>query len=104
MRLYVNDKETNEKIFINNIANTRKQLAKEIGSTKIKINNMNFYIQDIKAISNDNTASTMALGGVVGVLGGIPGVIIGGIVGALVGANTENNDQLKVDIFNKSKV
>jgi hypothetical protein len=104
LRLYVNDKESNEKIFINEIANTRKQLANKIGSTKIKINNKNFNIRDVKAITNDNTASTMALGGVVGVLGGIPGVIIGGIVGALLGSNSENSDQLKVDTFNKSKV
>jgi hypothetical protein len=104
MRLYVKDEKTNEKIFINRIANTKQQLASDVGSTKIKINDKNFYISDIQAISNDNTAPTMALGGVVGVLGGIPGVILGGIIGALLGQNSENNDKLKVDTFNQSTV
>ena len=106
MRLYVKDKETNAKIFLNRIANTKQEFAKNIGTINININNKKFHVNEIKAESdtNNTVAKTMALGGVLGILGGVEGVFIGGLIGGLLGRDSEEKDKLKVKRFNNSKV
>lgn len=104
MRLYVQDKITNEIVFIDDIANTRKEISNKLGSTKIRINNQDYYVNDIKAMPDDSVAIVTGIGGVIGLIGGIPGLIAGSIIGGLLAKNSDSNDKTKADIFNKSKV
>lgn len=98
------DKNTNEIIFIDDIANTRKEISNKLGSTKIKINNQDYYVDDIKAMPDDSVAIVTGIGGLIGLIGGIPGLIAGSIIGGLLAKNSDINDKNKADIFNKSKV
>lgn len=104
MRLYVQDPDTNEKIFIDKVAQDKKSLVNMLGSTEIRVSNKKFSINDVKATANENTATTMALGGVVGILGGVPGVILGSAIGGLIGKSSDDEDKLKANIFNKSSI
>ena len=104
MRLYVKDKKTKQNIFIDDIANTRKEISQKIGSTKIRINNQDYYVSDINAMPDDSIGITTGLGGVIGLLGGIPGLIAGGIIGGLLARNSDLTDKAKAIYFNKSKV
>jgi hypothetical protein len=104
LRLYVQDPDTNEKIFIDKVAQDKKSLVNMLGSTEIRVSNKKFSINDVKATANENTATTMALGGVVGILGGVPGVILGSAIGGLIGKSSDDEDKLKANIFNKSSI
>ena len=102
MRLYVIDPSTNEKIYLKQVSLTRSELAKTIGSNNLKVLNHNIPIHAVSAEPSDNTAESMALGGVVGVLGGVPGVILGGIIGGLLGKSSKDEDAKRADAFNRS--
>ncbi|NKC10736.1 MAG: hypothetical protein GKR94_00575 [Gammaproteobacteria bacterium] len=102
MRLFVIDPSTNEKIYLKQVAPTRDELARSIGSYSLRVSGYNIPIQKVIAEPSDNTAESMALGGVVGVLGGVPGVIIGGIIGGLLGNSSKEEDAKRAEVFNRS--
>ena len=103
MRVFVTNSK-NEKIYLTQIAANKKELAVLIGSEKFEANGGEYSVEDVRAEYSDNTAGSMALGGVVGVLGGVPGVIIGGLIGGILGANSKNEDERKAEAFNRSSL
>ncbi|GAB4181307.1 MAG: hypothetical protein Tsb002_01150 [Wenzhouxiangellaceae bacterium] len=102
MRLYVVNPETDEKIYLNVMARTRQELAKEIGSDTFTVKKLQFDVNSVMAESSDNMAVSMAVGGVVGLLAGFPGVALGSLVGALLGKQEKMTDEEKSEIFNRS--
>lgn len=104
MQLYVNDKTTNEKIYIKNLAPTRKALSNAIASNYIIVNNQKFSINDIKAEASVNSNVTTVIGGTVGLLGGFWGAVAGATLGNLYGKNELEEDNKKVHSFNESEI
>lgn len=102
MRLYVLDKTDGTKIYLKDIASNRRDLAAVYGSHRVKVGEHVYHVNEICAEPSENTAPAMALGGVVGVLGGVPGVILGGLVGALLGKSSDDEDEVKANLFNRS--
>ncbi len=102
MRLFVKDKDTGEKTYIQKVANSRGELAKLFGTDRIKVKNKIYSIDTVEAEADSKTASAMALGGVIGVIGGVPGVLLGGLIGGLLGKNSDDEDEKKVNEFNRS--
>lgn len=102
MKLYVQNKASGARTYLKQNANSRQQLASQLGSERFKVKNQTYSVNDVRAEQNDNTANAMAAGGVIGIAGGVPGVIIGGIIGALLGKSTDDEDNKKVEKFNRS--
>lgn len=102
MRLYVEDRETGKKTYIQNTAKTRKELAQRLGSNRLKVNDKVYSVNAVSAESDNKTASAMAIGGVIGVMGGVPGVLLGGLIGGLLGKSNDDEDSKKVNEFNRS--
>lgn len=102
MRLFVEDKEKNERVYLKQMARTRAELAEKIGSYSLRVNNKTYSVHDVKAAPSENTAGAMALGGAIGVVGGVTGVIIGGAIGALLGKSSDDDDKQKTIQFNRS--
>lgn len=102
MRLYVIDDQ--DKVYLDYVAKSRKEIAAKVGSTKIKVNGKTFRINDVYADPENNIATTTAIGGVVGLFGGIPGLIAGSIVGGLIGNNNDKIEKIQTANFNKSKI
>lgn len=102
MRLFVIDPHTNKKTYIKKTAKTRNELSHLIGSQNLKINGNVYTVHTVKAEPGQNTATAVAVGGSVGVIGGIPGLIIGAAIGGLIGKSKDNEDQKLADEFNRS--
>jgi hypothetical protein len=102
MRLFVIDPRTNKKTYLKKSARTRKELSKMIGSSHLKVNGQVYAIQTVNAEPTQNTATAVAVGGGVGVIGGIPGLIIGAAIGGLIGKNKDSEDQKLAEEFNRS--
>ena len=103
MRLYVQDRQTGKKTYIQNTAKTRQELAQSLGSSRLKVNDKVYSVNSVLAESDNKTAPAMALGGVIGVMCGVPGVVLGGLIGGLLGKSNDDEDQKKVNEFNGSK-
>lgn len=105
MRLYVTDKETGERIYLQIWAKNRKDLFSSVGAESFQVNGKQFLIEDVNAeIGSDNTAISAAVGAFIGLIGGTPGVIIGGILGGLLGNEKTKEQQHEADEFNRSKI
>lgn len=104
MRLYVEDSKKKEKIYIKNVAATKRDLYQTIASKNIKIDDSVYPIKDIKAEVSVNSTIPMAIGGTLGLVGGFWGAAIGATVGGLYGKHDLNEDLKKVETFNKSKI
>jgi len=102
MRLFVENPETREKIFLKVKAKDRTSLVKTIGARHFSSRGKTFSVNDVQAEASDNTAPTMALGGVIGVAAGVPGVIIGGLLGGLMGKQVAQEEEAKATAFNGS--
>ena len=102
MRLFVEDNEKKERVYLKQTARTRSELVERIGSRTLRVNNKIYSVNDVKAAPSENTAGAIALGGAIGVLGGVPGVIIGGAIGALFGNSSDDEDKQKTIQFNRS--
>ncbi|WP_319542359.1 hypothetical protein [uncultured Pseudodesulfovibrio sp.] len=102
MRLFVIDSEADKKIYLKASAETRQSLKEVIGGHYFKVEGKQYSVNDVQAEHIEKTAPTMALGGVVGVMGGVLGVLAGVAIGALVGSTTDQGDKAKTDIFNRS--
>jgi hypothetical protein len=103
MKLFVCNRQ-NQKIYIDIIAPTRRQLASIIGSQHFFIDRDYYTVNQVFAESENNDAVGGAvLGGLVGLLGGPVGLFFGGLAGGLIGKSRENDDETKVDKFNRSQ-
>ncbi|UAN51631.1 MULTISPECIES: hypothetical protein [unclassified Serratia (in: enterobacteria)] len=103
MKLFVKDEGTGDKVYLKNIAKDREDLAKNIGSSKLKVKDKIYSVNSVQAESGSSLAYTTAMGGVVGVLFGIAGIAIGATIGAIVGVKSDEEEKNKVENFNKSK-
>ncbi|MBV1930029.1 MAG: hypothetical protein KUG81_11020 [Gammaproteobacteria bacterium] len=104
MKLYVLDKSSNEKTYLKQSANSKLELANLLGAKRFQLENQIYSVNEVVAEANENTAGAMAAGGVIGVVGGVPGVIIGGLIGALLGNNSDSDDKIKAEKFNRGQV
>ena len=104
MKLYVTDKITGKHIYLDVVANSRKELTKKIGSSIFTLNGQFFSINEVFAKkSNENgTATGAAVGGFVGLLAGPVGILLGGFIGGAIGNASDNNEAEKVELFNNS--
>ncbi|WP_348692735.1 hypothetical protein [Duganella fentianensis] len=105
MKLYVINKEGNEKVFLRTIAPTKKDLARNLGTKVFNVNGKRYYVDQVVAEKgSDNTSVGMFLGGVIGALGGGMGVAAGGLIGALLGKEQDKKEDAEVNEFNRSRV
>lgn len=105
MKLYVIDRNTRAKRYLNVTAPDRASLRKAMGKSSFVLHGTPYLVADVLAEpSTDSTAVGGLLGGVIGAAGGAPGVIIGGILGALIGKDQTEKEQLQVTAFNGSPV
>lgn len=103
MKIYIEDKETKEKIYLNVKANTRSELAKQLGSKRFKAKNKMYYVNQVRAErGSDNTSAGMILGGVLGLFGGPVGMAVGGALGTILGKEQDQKELKEVEEFNRS--
>lgn len=104
MKLYVNDKQTGERVYLNLTAPSRNELINKIGSHWFTINGQNFSVQEVYAenTDGDNTTSGTVVGGLVGILGGPLGIFLGGLLGGAIGNSSDNSEKERVKLFNNS--
>ena len=105
MKLYVRDKHSNEKIFLNITASNRRELARVIGNQWFTLNNYEYHVHEVVAESSNNTTvAGTVVGGLIGVLGGPVGVLIGGALGGVLGNESDKSESAIVNRFNQSLV
>ncbi len=105
MRLYVCNKNTNQKIYITGVAATRNQLAQQMGSYYFTVNGMFYSVNEVRAEpTSESTIFGALAGGLLGAITGGTGLIVGALGGALLGNNRDSNEQQNVSIFNRSHV
>lgn len=105
MKLYVIDPDSEEKIYLKKIANTRSDLAKLIGSAKFRLRKKEYHVNDVLAEPETNNSTPgIVVGGLFGLLGGPIGVAIGAMIGGVVANEPSEDDKLMVNMFNSKKV
>jgi hypothetical protein len=105
MKLFVWDKISGTKIYLNILASTRSELAKIIGSTWFSLHGQQYHVHEVIAETDSNSTVAGALiGGLIGVLGGPIGVLIGGALGGALGNENDKTEIYKVSRFNQSRV
>ncbi len=102
MKLYVVN-QSNQKVYLNLTASTRKGLANLIGGYNFYLGNNLYSVYDVWAENDSNSTATGAVvGGVVGALGGPIGILIGGLLGGLIGNGSDEDESAKIRRFNNS--
>lgn len=102
MRLYVCN-NNNQKVYLNITAPTRHALANMIGGYDFFLGNNLYSVYNVRAEKNSNgTAAGAVVGGTVGALGGPLGIFIGGMIGGLIGNTTDEEENRKINRFNRS--
>ncbi|WP_379058527.1 hypothetical protein V6M93_20290 [Pectobacterium brasiliense] len=109
MKLYVEERlgpnKTGKKIYIDKVANTRKELEALIGSKEFYVENKKYHVSQVKAMkSAEGISLGVALGGILGLMGGVVGIAIGGIVGGIIGNDNDKKEEEKINNFNGSKL
>lgn len=105
MRLYVENKNTNEKIHLRLVAKTKKELSTSLGARTFTVNGSAYDVSEVKAELGTDSATVAALvGGLIGVIGGAPGVVIGSTLGALLGSGQADQEKKEVELFNGSSI
>ena len=103
MRLYVQDTETHQKVFLDQLARTRVELAQLIGGAWFSLQGKTYHVNQVIAESGENNTATGAIvGGLIGLLAGPAGVILGGVIGGTLGKSSDNDDLSSVRKFNQS--
>ena len=103
MRLYIEDKNTGEKVHLQLSAKSREELVHELGSTYFNVNDVQYKIEDVRAEVGADSATVAALiGGFIGALGGAPGVIAGSAIGAFLGSGQSAQEKKEAELFNES--
>ncbi|WP_339387632.1 hypothetical protein [Vibrio caribbeanicus] len=109
MKLYVLEqmrgKLSGEKLYLDKIANTRKELAQLLGREEFYIKDEKYFVSQVKATkTSDAAALGIVLGGALGLIGGVWGVMAGGALGGALGKDTDIKETEKVDKFNRSEM
>lgn len=105
MKLFVRDKISGTKIYLNILASTRSELAHIIGSTWFSLHGQQYHVHEVVAETESNsTAAGAVVGGLIGILGGPVGVLIGGALGGALGNENDKTEAGKVSRFNQSRV
>ena len=103
MKLYVKEHKTGKKIYLDIVAENRKQVRQMLGSCLFEINGETYHISEIMAEPTQiNTIAGAVLGGIVGGISGPAGFFLGGITGAVLTENHNNKEYSKVEYFNNS--
>ncbi len=102
MRLYV--KNNGRKIYLRRVAKTRNQLARQLGSSYLRVKGIRYSVNDVRAEKDGSkTAAGGLLGGLVGLFGGPIGVLTGAALGSIIGNSSESREEQSVRIFNQSR-
>jgi len=105
MKLFVEEKDTGKKLYLDKFALTKRELKELLGSKEFHINKDKYFVSQVKATQDsDNTALGMVLGGILGLIGGAGGVAAGGAIGGLLGKDSDIKERKKVENFNRSKL
>jgi len=105
MKLFVRDKASNNKIYLNTLASTRSELANVIGSPWFSLHGLQYHVHEVIAESDSNgTATGAVVGGIIGILGGPFGILIGGALGGALGNEGDKSESSNVLRFNQSRV
>lgn len=105
MKLYVIDKISNSKKYLNAFAHSRSALHRSTNSDSIIVDGQTYHLSEIKAEpEEDSTAVGGLIGGVIGAIAGGPGVLFGGLIGAAVGRSQFEKEKKEADIFNGSDI
>jgi len=112
MRLYVICKECGEKVYLDIVAYTRKELLEKIGNYSFRVRCNQCGYEDYYTI-NEVTAeptfgSTVAGAGIGALIGGVLagpiGLLLGGALGGTAGMNAEEQEKENVERFNEEVV
>jgi len=112
MRLYVVCRECGDKIYLDIVANSRKELLEKVGKYSFEVRcyhcgTLNYYTVN-EVIAEPSVGTTLAgagLGALVGgVLGGPIGLLLGGALGGAAGANTEEQEKENARRFNEEVI
>lgn len=102
MKLYVIDKN-NQKVYLNLTANSRKNLARQIGGMNFYLGNTLYSVKNVYAENDsNNSAAGAVIGGVVGALAGPLGILVGGLLGGVIGNGSDEQETSLVTNFNRS--
>jgi uncharacterized protein YcfJ len=103
MKLFITDKTTQNKVYLNRIAPTKNELANLIGSPVFIISDKTYTVNDVKAESDiNNTLAGFVTGSLIGILGGPYGIAAGALIGGYLGNQTDRTEESKVNRFNYS--
>jgi outer membrane lipoprotein SlyB len=103
MKLYIVDKITKEKTYLQLVAPDKTEFSKKIGGQVFFVNGNTYSVNDVTAEpTTDSAAVGGLLGGFVGSVGGAGGVILGGLLGAIIGQSQGDKDQKEAERFNGS--
>lgn len=109
MRLYFHCPKCHQKLFIQNKAKTRLELAEKITAfpsfncpcnSTVQINVNNIYAE--RTIPRYTAPVSAGVLGLIGMMGGPAGVVIGALLGGGVGWSSSFNNKSEVDRFNNS--
>lgn len=106
MRLYVIEPESNQKIYLKLVAESRNKLADLIKGNTFHVNGCSYKVEDVMAEPDHYSLTTGAVvGGLVGILVfGAIGLGAGAVLGNRFGNRKFDKDRIAADMFNKSSV
>ena len=105
MKLYIVDKSTKEKTYLQLVAPDKTEFSKKIGGTAFFFNGNTYSVNEVQAEpTTDSTAVGGLLGGFVGSVAGAGGVVLGGLLGAIIGKSQADKEQKEAERFNGSHV
>lgn len=104
MKLFVQNITNNDKVYLNDLASTRRDLAELIGSPWFSLEGQQYHVHQVIAEpSNNNTATGAVVGGIIGLLAGPVGILVGGALGSALGNRSDKSEQFNVEKFNNSR-
>jgi len=107
MRLFVFNRLTNAKVYIEDKAIDREDLVSQVGSYFLDINGISYSVNEVYAESNigGGVALTILAGaGIGGAFKGGYGLLVGGIVGGVLSAAISPKNQEVIDGFNSNYI
>lgn len=104
MKLFINSKSTEQKIYLNLSANVRNDLRIRFGGDYFTIGDGFIYtVHEVFAEGeSNNTAGGAVIGGLLGVLGGPLGLLVGAGLGGMIGNSSDQDENKRVNTFNNS--